>query len=261
MFKNIVFVTATVLILNACQSYSDEMVFYYDDEEAQPDVVPAPSGQVSSDELVIPTELREKKALTSAQSQSSDTPTQTNVLYSDDDAPVSLLTQNQSASQTTATSIPVTYGEKSDVPDKTEVLQNVFSFDVSDITPKVYAIAATRATNKMLDDTQRLYQQQDNKPKLLVLKAKKINPNLPDGLNYANKVIYDIIDGSQNYTLVSNLDDADFVLDVKVDAFPNQGVNSPVIVYLLTLQDKNGKEIDSWTQDIRQLQNDDKSWW
>ena len=113
----------------------------------------------------------------------------------------------------------------------------------------------------MLDDTQKLYRQQGKKPKLLVLEAKKVNQQLPDGFHYANKTIYDIIDGSQNFMMVSQLDDADYVLDVQVDAFPNAGSITPIIEYTLTLQDKDGKEIDSWKQDIRQLQNDDKSWW
>ena len=93
------------------------------------------------------------------------------------------------------------------------------------------------------------------------MEAKKNNPKLPDGFHYADKVIYDIIDGSQNFMMVTKLDDADYVLNVAVDAFPNSSAQTPIIVYTLTLQDTEGNEIDSWEQDIRQLQNDDKSWW
>ena len=255
MIKKTLMFSTIILSLGACQNYSDEMAFYYDDENAAPEAIAAPTQGVTSKELVIPEDLRK--------SQQNSQP-QTSLEKSDNNSPQDLLEEEEQVSQqiqlSETSSIPLTYNESAkeeiSFSEKTSV-----RFDDAEITPKVYTIAATRATNKMLDDTQKLYQQKGNKPKLLVLEAKKLNPQLPDGLYAGNKVIYDIIDGSQNFVMVTKLDDADYVLDVAVDAYPNQRAQTPIIEYILTLQDKNGKKIDSWKQNIRQLQNDDKSWW
>ncbi len=281
MNKNTLLFSVALLSLGACQYYSDETVFYYEDENAAPEAYAAPSQSVTSKELVIPEDLRKPKSeeKTPAQAPSDEVfddteedeflPPSEKVSFSaqtksDTNQPQSLL-NTQTSETLTATvsetnSIPVTYNETT-TETVLESGSTATQFDSADITPKVYAIAATRVTNKMLDDTQKLYQQQGQKPKLLILEAKKINPQLPDGFHYANKVIHDIVDGSQNFMLVSNLDNADYVLNVDVDAFPNQGINTPIIEFTMTLQDKDGKEIDSWKQDIKQLQNDDKSWW
>lgn len=231
MHKNILFFSVIGLALGACNYYSDENVFVYQEENTENNVSTTPF-QRSSNDLIVPEDLKQQKYI----SQNS-----------------------QSDSISEEMKIPVTYGK---MPNKSaEIKPDKSEFDVSEITPHVYAIAATRATNKMLDETQNLYVNQSNKPKILVLKAEKLNQNLPDGFHYADKVVYDIISGSQNFMMVSQLDDADYVLKVEVDALQNQNAPSPIILYKLTLQDKNGKQFDSWTQDIRQLQNDDKSWW
>ena len=222
---------AALMLLSACNTYSDEMVLYYEDEEAVPETLAAPSTGVSSEELVMPSVLREKKATPNAEKQT--------------------LKESSSAAETKE--IPMTYGQESVSLTETQNL------NFSTVTPQVYAIAATRVTNKMLDDTQNLYQTQ--KPKLLIKKKKKMNTALPDGLFYADKVVYDIVNGSQNFVLVDKLDNADFQLNVQVDALVSSGDNAPIIIYHLALLDKDGKEIDSWSEDLRQLQNDDKSWW
>lgn len=284
MNKNTLIFSIAVLSLSACQHYSNEMTFFYDDENAAPEAMAAPTQKVSSKELVIPQELRNPQP--TAPEKNTVPQTANNLLFDeneDDDIlpptevvsmqsqPQSLSVQEETIVKTTETqtqtetetqTIPVTYGNNlTEQVETNQTTSTATHYNSADITPKVYAIAATRVTNKMLDDTQKIYKQQGQKPKLLVLEAKKINPNLPDGLHYANKTIYNIIDGSQNFMMVSNLDDADYVLDVSVDAYPNQGIDTPIIVYTLFLKDKDGKEIDSWQQDIRQLQNDDKSWW
>lgn len=266
MNKNTLIFSLVALSLSACQNYSDEMAFYYEDENAAPDVSAAPTTSVSSKELVIPEDIRmsqQSEDLTISETYSFSE--EEEVLPPTDDS--SQLSQPLKADASTSKKqtdtesgiIPVAYNDT--VTEDVTLSTHETHYDSADITPKVYAIAATRVTNKMLDDTQKLYQQQGNKPKLWVLEAKKMNPKLPDGLYYANKVVYNIIDGSQNFMMVSKLDDADYVLDVSVDAFPNPGIDTPIIVYTLTLQDKDGKKIDSWQQDIRQLRNDDKSWW
>lgn len=280
MNKNTFLLSVATLALCACQSYSDEMVFYYDDEDASPEVVAAPTQSVSSNELLLPEELRNTKS-TAPQQDKTKNQTSDDIFGNEEDDDGLLLSENVSAQKETQSvltkkngtslkttsvetnTIPVTYNEQDDKSSQNNTITETETvhYNSSEITPKVYALAATRVTNKMLDDTQRIYKQKGKKPKLLVLQTKKVNPQLPDGLHYANKVIYDIIDGSQNFMMVSRLDDAEYVLDVIVNAYPNQGVDTPIIEYTLILQDRGGREIDSWRQDIRQVQNDDKSWW
>ena len=273
MIRNYLILSFTVAALCACQYYSDEMSFYFEDENAAPEALAAPTEKVSSKDLVIPEELRPNNSnTTSAQNktreytfpdeeqsdESEDIPPSDTV--SAQTHPQSLIVSaNEKVSVSETKSIPLSSNENTAENITTATETTVFNS--AEINPNVYAIAATRATNKMLDDTQRLYRHKDQKPKLLVMEAKKNNPKLPDGFHYADKVIYDIIDGSQNFMMVTKLDDADYVLNVAVDAFPNSSAQTPIIVYTLTLQDTEGNEIDSWEQDIRQLQNDDKSWW
>lgn len=197
-------------------------------------------------------------------------------------------------------------------PDKMLIV-NEEDFSDYDVTPEVYAIAATRATNKMLDETESLYMRKEQKPKLYIAPIKKMKEKLPDGFYFARKTTEDIIEGSRNYTVVENLEDADYKLEVEVDAVPNPEMRSPVIDYTLKLvdlsdstdktaaageekkdaatddgkqsqdkdkkdeaaedkdsepsgdeqkeEDKDKKIVGSWTSTMKQLQNDDKSWW
>lgn len=140
---------------------------------------------------------------------------------------------------------------------------SVRSMDFSeiDVIPQVYAIAATRATNKMLDETQGLYLKKEKKPTLNIVAPQKLNDELPDGFHYAHKVTNAIIEGSRNYTIVDNLNDADYSLQVLVNALPNPGSVTPVIEYQLLMSDKDGKEVGQWVESIKQIKNDDKSWW
>ncbi len=195
------------------------------------------------------------------------------------------------------------------------LIVNEEDFSDYDVTPEVYAIAATRATNKMLDETESLYMRKEQKPKLYIAPIKKMKEKLPDGFYFARKTTEDIIEGSRNYIVVENLEDADYKLEVEVDAVPNPEMRSPVIDYTLKLvdlseneeqtgaeseekknagtdsqkpnedenkideagktkdgeqsgddpkeenEDKAKKIVGSWTSTMKQLQNDDKSWW
>lgn len=134
-------------------------------------------------------------------------------------------------------------------------------FSEYDVTPEVYAIAATRATNKMLDGTRSLYRKKAQKPHIFITEIQKINPKLPDGFHYARKVTEEILEGSRDFVVVDNFADAQYQLDIVVDARRNPNNDSPIIFYELRLFDVNGNYINSWSSNIKQLQNDDESWW
>lgn len=134
-------------------------------------------------------------------------------------------------------------------------------FSNVDLDPNIYAIAARRATNMMIDDTTSLYSKKEPKPKLYVDAIKKLNEKMPDGFYYARKATIQIIEGSKTFNVVDKLDEADYSLASWVNALPNPNSETPIIDYQLVLNNKNGDEVDSWNVTIRQAENDNQSWW
>lgn len=128
----------------------------------------------------------------------------------------------------------------------------------SSITPQVYSLIAIRTTNKMLDGTRNLYENL-NRPSIYVMDPKKSDPTLPDGFYSARKVTKDIIEGSRTFGVVNNMNDADYILEVFVERLGNN--DSPEIAYKLVLLDNKNVKIGEWTETIKRIRNDDRSWW
>lgn len=126
--------------------------------------------------------------------------------------------------------------------------------------PEVYALAATRSVNKMLDQSAEVYEK-NPAPKLYITEFKKLSKSLPDGLYYAKDTTKQIIEGSRTYIVVNNLNDADYYLETQIKEIQTQTSETPIIEYKIVLNDKDNNKINEWTETIRQLQNDDKSWW
>lgn len=143
------------------------------------------------------------------------------------------------------------------------VIESPFGFEEiqdSMITPEVYAIVATRTTNRMLDQSATVFEKIPN-PKLYIMEVKKETEALPDGFYYSKKVTQDIIEGSRTFTKVNNLNDADYYLETKVREIKVNEQDSPIIEYKITLFDKDNNQINEWVETIKQIQNDDRSWW
>ena len=134
------------------------------------------------------------------------------------------------------------------------------TFYTDTVAPKIYAIVAARATNEMLDQTTSLTSR-NPRPRLYIKDMQIIDANLPGGFAYAGKVTRDIIDGSETFTLVNNYGEADYALEIIVDGATNPGAETPVIFYNLRLLDRNGTPHGQWSESIKQLRNDDRSWW
>lgn len=128
------------------------------------------------------------------------------------------------------------------------------------ITPEVYALVAARATNKMLDDTAEIYERSPQ-PTLYIMKVKKTDDNLPDGFYQARRTTKEILEGAKAFTVVNNLNDAQYYLEVSAVPVPLVGKKIPAISYHLSLFANNNDKIGEWAQMIKQVQNDDKSWW
>jgi len=128
------------------------------------------------------------------------------------------------------------------------------------ITPEVYALAAARAANKMLDETAEIYEKSP-RPTLYIMQVKKTDDSLPDGFYLARRETREIIEGSGAFTVVNKLSDAQYYIELSVYPVLLVGKQVPGISYHLTLFSNDNTKIGEWTQMMKQVQNDDKSWW
>ena len=126
------------------------------------------------------------------------------------------------------------------------------------ISPQVYGIIASRVTNDMLNDAPGIMPCNKETPVYLE-ETKQIDRYLPDGPDAAGKAAREIIEGSQMMKLVDDKSQAEYVLDGSINNIntPEQ----PVIKYEMTMYDAQGNKIKSWSDSMRQVQNDDGSWW
>lgn len=118
-------------------------------------------------------------------------------------------------------------------------------------SPEAYDVVATRATNRMLQDTSAIY---DNANKTLYLKETKLlSSDLPYGANRLRSTTKDIISGSKTFDLVNNSNVADFVVDSSADWYVSETA-APALQYKLSMYDKSGRKINEWVEIIRQVQ-------
>lgn len=129
---------------------------------------------------------------------------------------------------------------------------------VNEPAPEAYAIAATRATNRMLDESGSFYE--DNGSSFIyVADLKKADRQMPDGVYNAARATKKIIENSRTFKVVNNLEEADYILEPVID---NAGTpEEPVLVYKLVLFDTDNNKVGQWTETLRRVRNDDRSWW
>ena len=65
--------------------------------------------------------------------------------------------------------------------------------------------------------------------------------------------------GSQMIKIVDNIKDATHILKGRIGNINTPEI--PVLKYSVSLHDKNNIIIDKWEDTMRQVQNDDGSWW
>jgi len=130
------------------------------------------------------------------------------------------------------------------------------------ITPEVYEIVARRTINKMLDATASLYEKPEEEiPLIYINKITLKDENLPEGLYIADAQTRKLIEHSKTFKITNSKDEADYILDTEIDTIEPKNIASPAIEYRLILQEKDGTIIEEWAEQIRRIQNDDKSWW
>ncbi len=126
------------------------------------------------------------------------------------------------------------------------------------ITPEVYGVLATRVAGKVLEDSPAIFA---NNPKAPVYVADmvQIDRYLPEGGYAAGQTAKNILVNSNMFNLVDNPDAADYVFE---SSLTNSNIPEvPVISYEMRLMDRNGNMLNSWSDTVRQVQNDDGSWW
>lgn len=144
------------------------------------------------------------------------------------------------------------------VETKVEAVEPPSIFETQEIyMTKAYETAATRAANKMLDETADIYETW-NRPRLYIKQTVKESPNLPDGFYTARQALKQITGGSGAYMIVNNMDDANYILDSRVNEMMIG--NLPAIVFKLSLNDAYDQPIRAWNVVIKQMA-EDQSWW
>jgi len=126
---------------------------------------------------------------------------------------------------------------------------------------QIYAVLASRATNKMLIDTTSLYTQPQTPTVYINSPITEGALPIPENSLYSTQVVKDIINGTHSYKIVDSPRRADYVLDTYISRKPIANRETTIVVYKLVLSDKNNKNVGSWTETLSPIINDDQSWW
>ena len=137
----------------------------------------------------------------------------------------------------------------------------LYSLEGSEETSQMYSVVAARVTNTMLKQTSASHTLKEGS-RIYVRPIKKTGvDHIPDGFYHTSQVTKDIISGSKIYILTDRQENADYILDISVSRINIEGMQGDVIQYKMILLDKGDNELGRWMESIRQVQNDDRSWW
>ena len=150
--------------------------------------------------------------------------------------------------------IPIEQGGGGEMP-----YQPKAALDENNITPNVYKIIATRATNRLLDETASIY---ENKPRptIYIKNTIKDDSGLPNGVFEAKAVTREIISGTKSFIITGELDVADYILETSINTVRTEANPNPVLVHRTILLDSDDNVVTEFTESISQTRNDG-SWW
>lgn len=127
------------------------------------------------------------------------------------------------------------------------------------ITPEVYSILASRVAGKVLDDMPAILANNPNAT-IYLAETSQIDRYLPDSADTAGRAAREILVGSNRLNLVNDSNAADYILESSITNSNTPEV--PVISYEMRLFERaSGNMLNSWMDTVRQVQNDDGSWW
>lgn len=125
---------------------------------------------------------------------------------------------------------------------------------VAEYKPEAYDVVATRATNRMLQDTAAVYD--NGTRKTVYLKdTSLLSSDLPYGSHRLRGITKEIIDGSRTFDVVNNANNADFVVESSADWYVTSDNVMPALQYKLSLFDRNGRKVNEWVEIIRQVRD------
>lgn len=125
---------------------------------------------------------------------------------------------------------------------------------VAKYKPEAYDVVASRATNRMLQDTAVVYDNGNTKT-VFINDTRMLSADLPYGSHRLRGVTKDIIDGSRTFDVVNNANNADFVLQSTADWYVTPNNTMPALQYKLEMFDRNGQKVNEWVEIIRQVQD------
>lgn len=125
-------------------------------------------------------------------------------------------------------------------------------------SPNVYAIIASRVANKFLTDLPGIMADVKN-PSLYIEETVYGDRYMPSTPDVTTTTIKEIIIGSHMIKVVDDIKDATHILKGRIGNINTPEV--PVFKYGISLHDSNNVMIDKWDDTMRQVQNDDGSWW
>ena len=125
-------------------------------------------------------------------------------------------------------------------------------------SPNVYAIIASRVVNKFLTDLPGIMADVE-KPRLYIEETVYGDRYMPSSPDVTTATIKEIIAGSKMIDIVDNEKSATHILKGRISNINTPEV--PVFKYGISLHNSNNVMIDKWDETMRQVQNDDGSWW
>lgn len=122
----------------------------------------------------------------------------------------------------------------------------------SKYSPEAYNVLATRAINRMLQDTSAIYD--NGRTKTVYLRdPKMLSSDLPYGSQRLKTVAKEIISGAKAFDVVNNSNNADFIIDSSADWYVTDTA-APALQYKLAMFDRAGRKVNEWVEIIRQVQ-------
>lgn len=125
-------------------------------------------------------------------------------------------------------------------------------------SPNVYAILASRVVNKLLMDLPGITAENPS-PTVYIADTEYADRYMPEAVDVAGNTTKEILTNSKMVKIASDETDGTYILKGRLTNINTPEI--PVFKYSLSLYDRENKLIDRWTDTIRQVQNDDGSWW
>ena len=128
------------------------------------------------------------------------------------------------------------------------------------VSPEVYEVVATRITNRMLVETEDLYSGV-LRPSIYVAEIQSIDGDFDNGFYLSRKIIQNLLIGTKHYKVANSKSVADYYLELMVFKHDVEYGMDKILEFKMTMYDKNNKKVQEFSELIKQVKNDDRSWW